>query len=120
MPPPAPVTSAVLPASARSIIVAPRSMHGAQAEQLARLLRRRRPAFVARARLDDLAHELRVARSEPLRFGAQIVFETGAAMPAGLETPLVDFPLVTPDSCGHPGRARQDGSELRAQEIEDR
>src|SRR5205807_10366978 len=91
-----------------------------QAEDLPRLRRCGRAAAEARAAIDDLLHQLCVARRQPVGLDAQVVLEAGADMAAGFQAPLVDFPLMTSDACRHPGGARHDFADFAAKEVEDR
>src|SRR5438093_1515771 len=90
-----------------------------QPEYLSRFRRRRRPPVIELAHVDDLAHELRIARRKPRRIEARVVLQPRPAVAAGLQTHAVHFPLEAPDARRDPGSARQHFGELGAQKIED-
>src|SRR5699024_6465731 len=70
------------------------------------------------AGLHNAADEFGIAGRQPVLAVTDIVFEARAAMAASGETPLVDFPLVAPDTSGNPGGLGQHHGEFRTQEIE--
>src|SRR6266568_8985334 len=91
-----------------------------ETEDLPRLRGRGGPPIEARTVVDDLLHQLGVARREPVGCCAQVVLEPGPAVAARGEAPLIDLPLVAADARGDPGRLRQHVGDFAAQEIEDR
>src|SRR5687768_6166688 len=88
---------------------------GAQAQDLACFGGRCRASAVALAVVGDLLHQLGVARGELVGVDLQVVLEAGAAMAAGLEAPLVHFPLETRHTRRDPGGAGQDLRDLASQ-----
>src|SRR5688572_4684241 len=96
-----------------------RRLGGAQAQYLPRLRWRGRTAPEALAVVSDLLDQLGVARGEAVGGDLQVVFEAGAAVPAGLEAPLVHFPLRASHSRRHPRGSRQDLRNFLSQKVED-